>query len=281
MRALRLTRRGLLVVLLVAQCATPARFAAGQQGSERPVAILGIPAEIKDVEARLARATVERVQGVPFTVGFIGRTRVILGRSGVGKVNAAMVATLLVSHYAPSAVFFTGTAGALDPELQPADVVVGSAVGHHDFGNATVKEFARRPTRSAVTGDVNPMFIPADERLLEAARRAARTIAPGPAPGSTRPPIVREGIIVTGDAFVANPAQRNELRRALGAVAVEMEGAAVAQVCWQLGVPVLIIRSITDGADGDTPDAYRVNIEAASRNAAILTMAVVAQLAGR
>ena len=75
--------------------------------------------------------------------------------------------------------------------------------------------------------------------------------------------------------------QRDELHRALGAAAVEMEGAAVAQVCFQLGVPVLIIRSITDTADGGTPDAYRVNVEAASRNAATLTMAVVRQLASQ
>jgi adenosylhomocysteine nucleosidase len=279
--AVRVTRRVLLVVLLVALGAPPARPASGQQGSGRPVAILGIPTEIKDVEARLAGATVERVQGVAFTVGSIGRTRVILGRTWAGTVNAAMVATLLMSHFAPSAVFFTGTAGAIDPELQPGDVVVGSAVGHHDFGAATVKEFARRPTRNPLTGDQNPMFFPADERLLGAARRASRTITPGRAPGSTRASVIREGIIVTGNAFVANPAQRDELRRVLGALAVEMEGAAVAQVGWQLGVPVLIIRSITDGADGGTPDAYRVNIEAASRNAATLTMAVVAELAGQ
>jgi adenosylhomocysteine nucleosidase len=60
-----------------------------------------------------------------------------------------------------------------------------------------------------------------------------------------------------------------------------MEGAAVAQVCWQLGVPFLVIRSITDSANGGTPDAYRVNIDAASRNAATLTLAVIADAADR
>jgi adenosylhomocysteine nucleosidase len=193
-------------------------------------------------------------------------------------VNAAMIATLLVSHYAPSAVLFTGTAGALDPELMPADVVIASAIGYHDFGYATEKAFTRGPTRNPLTGAVNPMLFPADERLLAAARRAARGITPGPAPGTTRMPVVREGLIVTGDAFVANPLQRDEMRRALGASAVEMEGAAVAHVSWQLGVPVLVIRSITDSADGGTPNAYRVNIDTASRNAAMLTLAIVAQL---
>jgi adenosylhomocysteine nucleosidase len=60
-----------------------------------------------------------------------------------------------------------------------------------------------------------------------------------------------------------------------------MEGAAVAQVCWQLGVPFLVIRSITDSADGGTPDVYRVNIDAAGRNTATLTLAVIADAADR
>jgi adenosylhomocysteine nucleosidase len=99
-----------------------------------------------------------------------------------------------------------------------------------------------------------------------------------PAPGSTRVPVVREGVIVTGDAFVGNPDQRNEMRRSLKAAAVEMEGAAVAQICSQLGVAFIVIRSITDNADGSTADAYRTNLEVASRNAAMLTLAIVADV---
>jgi hypothetical protein len=68
---------------------------------------------------------------------------------------------------------------------------------------------------------------------------------------------------------------------AMNAAAVEMEGAAVAQVCWQLGVPFMVIRSITDKADGSTVDAYRTNLEVASRNAATLTLAVIADLAAK
>ena len=219
------------------------------------------------------RATVERVQGVAFMVGFLGQSRVIVGRSGAGKVNAAMIATLLVSHYAPSAVLFTGTAGALDLELKPADVVIGSSIGYHDFGATTEKGLIRRPTRNPVTGDLNPPLFPADKTAARD-RPPRGTYAHARARAwTTRVPVVREGVIVTGDVFVANPAQRDEMRRVLGAAAVEMEGAAVVHVCAQLGVPVLVIRSITDSADGGTLDAYRVNLEAASRNAAALTMA--------
>lgn len=270
----RVTRRALM--LLAASLSLSAPMSA--QKPAQPVVVLGVPAEVKDVEAELIRPAVERVQGVPFTAGVIGSTRVILGKTNAGKVNAAMMTALAVSHFAPSAVFFTGTAGAIDPELKPADVVIATAIGYHDFGAATAGGFVRRPTNNPATGDVNPAFFPPAEGLLNAARRLAPTVKLTLAPGSTRVPVVREGVIVTGDAFVGDPAQRDEMRRSLKASAVEMEGAAVGHVSTQLGVPFLVIRSITDSADGSTPDAYRTNLEVASRNAAALTLAVITHL---
>jgi adenosylhomocysteine nucleosidase len=276
MMQLLVTRRALLGLLAACLLSSPV---VAQQSAARPVVILGVPGEVKDVEAQLTRATLERVQGVPFSVGMIGSTRVILGKTNAGKVNAAMMTALAVNHYAPSAVFFTGTAGAIDPQLNPADVVIATSIGYHDFGAATAGGFVRRPTSNPVTGGANPAFFAPDERLLGAARRLAPTLKFASAPGTTRVPAVRDGVIVTGDAFVANPSQRDEMRRSLKASAVEMEGAAVAQVCWQLGAPFIVIRSITDNADGGTPDAYRTNLEAASRNAATLTLAVIADFA--
>jgi len=270
------TRRTLFVLLAwtLSLCSP----AAAQPSAPRAVAILGVPAEVKDVEAQLTGVSIERVQGVAFSVGVIGSTRVVLGKTNAGKVNAAMMAALVINHFAPSAVFFTGTAGAVDPDLKPGDVILGTAIGHHDFGASTPGGFVRRATNNPATGGANPAFFAPDERLLSAARRLAPTLKFVPAPGSTHVPAVREGIIVTGDSFVANPAQRDEMRTSLKASAVEMEGAAVAQVCWQLGVPFIVIRSITDNADGSTVDAYRTNLEAASRNAATLTLAVIADL---
>jgi adenosylhomocysteine nucleosidase len=154
-----------------------------------------------------------------------------------------MAATLLVDHFAPSAVIFTGTAGAIDPGLNPGDVVIGTAVGY-DFGDLTAATFNRTPTRNPANGRLDPAFFPADPNLLATARRAAGTVSLTD-PASR----IREGIIVTGDSSIANPSRRNELRKELDASAVEMEGAAVAQVCAHFGVPMIVIRSITDHAD--------------------------------
>ena len=110
---------------------------------------------------------------MPFTVSAIGTTRLILGKTNAGKVNAAMMTALAITHFAPSAVFFTGTAGAVDPELRPADVVIATEIGYHDFGASTAGGFVRRPTSNPATGVVNPAFFPPDERLWKAAETAS------------------------------------------------------------------------------------------------------------
>jgi adenosylhomocysteine nucleosidase len=266
-----------VVALLCAFACAPA----SRPANPSYVAVVGIPTEVAAIESALSDVDVQHVHGLTFTVGTRGTDRIVLARSGIGKVSAAMVATLLVDHYAPTAVFFSGTAGALDPELQPGDIVVGSAVGYHDYGNDTVAGFVRGQTRNPITGERNPRLFPANEALLDAARRAIPTLTLEAPAASGRAPSVREGIIVTGDSFVANPVRRDELRRTLNASAVEMEGAAVVQVCVQLGVPVLVIRSITDAADAGATANYQRFLESSGRNAAELTLATIRQLHGK
>jgi len=265
------------LVLAFALAAAPLHTFA-RQHADRLIGVIGITDEIATVEARLQSAQVTRIQGVVFTSGTIDGIRVVAARSGAGKVNAAFATTLLVDHFSPSAVVFTGTAGAIGTELNPGDVVIGSAVGYHDFGNITTGGFVRSATRNAASGKLDPPFFPADPALLAAARRAARTVKPSAGPDAKGPPSIREGLIVTGDAFVANPTNRENLRRDLNASAVEMEGAAVAQVCTRFGVPAIIIRSITDHADGGAPGSYERYVGVASRNAAELALATIHEI---
>ena len=276
----RLYRRPSIAVVLLGLALFVAwTHAAAQQQGSRLFAVIGIPSEIAPVEARLEAATVTRVQGIVFTSGTIAGARIVAVRAGVGKVNAAMAATLLVDHFAPSTVIFTGTAGAIDADLNPGDVVIGTAVGYYDFGSVTAGGFVRSPTRNPVSGRIDPAFFPAGPELLAAARRAAGTVKPQRPDLETGPtPRIREGLIVTGDAFVSSPSRRAELRRELNASAVEMEGAAVAQVCVRFGVPIIVIRSITDRADGDAVGSYQRFVNVASRNAADLALATIHEL---
>jgi adenosylhomocysteine nucleosidase len=219
------------------------------------------------VEAALAGTI-----GIAFAsrCGCAVRTAIVAVRSGVGKVSAAMAATLLLDHLSPSAVIVSGTAGAVGVELDAGDVVIGTGVGYHDYGNVTVDGLVRTPTRDYASGRIDPAFFPAGPDLLAAARRAAEAM---------KGMRIREGLIVTGDAFMSSPARRTELRRELNAVAVEMEGASVAQVCLRFGVPVIVIRSITDRADGNAGQSYAKFRDTASRNAADLALATIRELA--
>lgn len=251
-----------------------------QERAGRLVAVMGITREIAPVEARLEAAAASQIQGVVFTSGTIDRQPVVAVRSGAGKVNAAFAATLLLDHFSPAAAVFTGTAGAVDLQLNPVDVIIGTAVGYHDFGAVTTAGFVRTATRNAASGQLDTAFFPADPRLLAAARRAAATVKParGSDSGTSPAPRIQEGLIVTGDAFVANPTRRSDLRRELNASAVEMEGAAFAQVCARFGVPAIVIRSITDHADGDATGSYQRFVDVASRNAADLTLATIHEM---
>jgi uridine phosphorylase len=146
----RSTAASVLVILLLVCVGSTA---AAQEPVSPPIALIGIPSEIAPVESRVQNAVTRRIQGFVFTSGTIEGARVVVARSGVGKVNAAVVATLLVEHFTPSVVLFTGTAGALDTKLNPGDVVIGIGVGYHDFGvlrNAVSRE-APRVTRSLVS----------------------------------------------------------------------------------------------------------------------------------
>jgi len=199
-----------LVGLVAVFCAAPGT----QQLSGRLVAVIGITREIAPVEARLQSPTVERIRDVVFTSGTIDGARIMTVRVGVGKVNAAEATTLLLDHFLPAAVIFSGTAGAVDPDLNPGDVVIGTAVGHHDFGTVTASAFVRGPTRDPASGQVDPIFFPAGPELLAAARRAAVTVKPSRLPDAEPGPAARisEGVIVTGDSFISSVVRRDELR---------------------------------------------------------------------
>ena len=247
--------------------------------SQPIVGVLGITSEVIAVEQRLQDAREVTVRGQVFRVGTLNGRPVAVGRSGAGKVNAAVVTTLLINEFEPSAVFFSGTAGAIDQGLYPGDVVIGTAVAQHDIGVTTAAGLERRGLRNGVSGDRDPILLPAPAALLAAARAAVTGLIL-PAGGATagRVPKITEGVIVTGDTFMSDVARRDELRANLGATAVEMEGAAVVQTCRQFGVPCLIVRSITDRADGTATDNYERYRPAASENAAAVVAATIARL---
>ena len=250
--------------------------------SEPPVALLGaMDAEVQPLLAALTDREAVNVLGIPCVTGKLDGRPVVVAATGIGKVNAAMTTALIVERFSPTAVIFTGVAGALDPGLQPGDVVIGENYVQHDLVNHTEEGAVPRRVRNPRDGVENPIRLEASPSLLALARQAAPGLLLERAetdPGA-RAPRVSFGTIVTGDSFVGAAAKKTALRDDFGAAAVEMEGAAVAQVSHQLGVPFLVVRGLSDRAGGQARAEAQRNLGVAARNAAMTALAIARLLA--
>ena len=222
-----------------------------------------------DQEVALLRAQMSDVEelslaGCEFYSGQLAGQQVVLTRSGIGKVAAAVATTLLLDRFAPDCVINTGSAGGFDPELHIGDVVISSEVRHHDvdvtgFGY----EIGQVPQMPAA-------FI-ADERLKALARAAVAELQEGIQS--------KEGLICTGDQFMCDPERIAKARTDFPTMAaVEMEGAAIAQVCHQFGVPFVVTRSLSDIAGKESPDSFDAYLEIASRNSSAMVIAMLKRM---
>ncbi|WP_209979034.1 5'-methylthioadenosine/adenosylhomocysteine nucleosidase [Paenibacillus eucommiae] len=173
--------------------------------------------------------------GIAFYEGtFLGR-EVVVCKTGVGKVNAAITTQILIDQYGVDSVIFTGVAGALDPQLNIGDIVISDECMQHDM-DVTALGFNK-----GIIPYADKSIFAADVKLVELA------VASGNELFSER---VKRGRILSGDQFIANRDVVADLHQHLGGVCVEMEGAAVAQVCSINEIPFVIIRSMSDKADG-------------------------------
>ncbi len=250
--------------------------ASAQLYKTRPVtALLGaFDAEVTLVKQSVKHPRVHVLNGISFTTGRIGKNRVVVAETGIGKANAAMTTAFVLAHFRPERVLFTGIAGGVNPDLQPGDIVLGRQVAHHDYGWVTMDQQPSKQTRNGLNKTDNPLYFPADSVLLAKATALAKTIPFESIPSTSRPPSVVVGTIVTGDVFVSSEEKVTQLRREFNAEATEMEGASVAQVCYQEQVPCLVIRSLSDKANGNARQDMRTFFGIAARNSAMLVIAL-------
>lgn len=173
--------------------------------------------------------------GITYYEGQWEDKEVVLCKCGVGKVNASVCTQILLDSFGVDAVIFTGVAGALHPDLEIGDIVVATDCQHHDM-DVTALGFPR-----GVIPFTEVSVFDADEQLVSAAVKASEQVTSGK---------TMTGRILSGDQFIANRDMVRELYETMQGMCTEMEGAAVAQVCVMNGVPFVVIRSMSDKADG-------------------------------
>lgn len=255
---------------------------AADEAREPVTVILGAQTrEISMLREELNDRQEKDVLGLRYWEGEIAGRRTVIARMASGKVNAAMFATLAIEHFKPSEIIVTGIAGGLNPDLGPGDIVIASRVIHHDGGRIHPDGFEYRGSRNPVHGGRHPVFMEPAGYLLEIAQRAAKKTKLIPIKhgddDSTAPVAVRviTGTVATGDTFVASDEKRNQLREHLEADAVEMEGAAVHQVCETLGVSCIVIRSMSDMADNSAIVDLQAFADVAATNSAHIVLEIL------
>jgi adenosylhomocysteine nucleosidase len=234
---------------------------------QAPTRRLGIMTAMNEEFSYLSRhitnASTRDIGPRTFHEGRIHDTEVVLVCARIGKVAAATTATALIQGYDVDEILFTGVAGGIAPHVGVGDIVIGKDLVQHDFDIKGLLGCSRFTIPL-----LNVSHIPACERLLDTANRAAewtrndaeykRAIASLVA----REPVVHCGTIASGDIFVSSPEEKAELLAHLpDLLCVEMEGAAVAQVCAEHKVPYVVARVISDAANGNAHVDFTTFIE--------------------
>lgn len=212
--------------------------------------------EVESLKQAVENAKITKLAGMEFCEGTLDGKPVVVVKCGVGKVNAGTCTQLLISVFGAGCIINTGVAGSLDASIDIGDIVVSTDAVQHDY-DITALGFT--PGALYETGEAS---LPADEEMRKSAVNAVKECAPEVH--------VFEGRVCSGDQFVSSMEQKERIQAGFGGLCCEMEGGAIAQICCQNGIPFVIIRAISDKADGSAEMDYSEFVhEAAERCAAI------------
>lgn len=219
--------------------------------------------EVEQLKSEMTVDTISKKAGMDFYEGVLNGTRVVVVRSGVGKVNAALCTQILADQFEVTHIINTGVAGSLNAALDIGDILISTDALHHDV-DATI--FGYRP------GEVPQLGIrefPASRELAQAAKDACEKVNPD----------IHAvlGRVVSGDQFISDKTVKERLIREFQGDCTEMEGASIAQGAYLNDIPFVIIRAISDKADDSAQMDYPVFEAAAAKHSA----ALVREMAGR
>lgn len=242
--------------------------------------VAAMPEEFELLTSRFRAASAKTVGPRDFFSATVAGRDLIFVCSRIGKVAAASTATTLIQSFGVDAVLLTGVAGGIGTQVRIGDVVVANALVQHDIDLKGVLGCRRFDVPL-----LNCSAISADTELTRVAKEAAQELVRDSeyvravSALALRKPSSYSGVIASGDQFINSSSERGELERLIpGLLAVEMEGAAVAQVCVEQGVPFAVSRVISDSADQDATFDFATFIQKA---AAVGSERLVAEFVAR
>ena len=220
--------------------------------------------EVASLKEHLTYSTVTSAAGMDFNEGILGSTPVVVVRSGIGKVNAAICTQLLIDRFGVTHIINTGAAGSLNNEINIGDFVISTDVMYHDVDGTF---FGYAPGEVPQMGLVS---FPADTALRAKAAECCRSAAPDVG--------VFEGRIASGDQFVHERAVKDHIKEITNADCCEMEGCAIAHTAYVNNTPFVIIRAISDKADESMFVSYDEFEKKAAADCAALVLEMVKTL---
>ena len=227
------------------------------------IAIMGaMPEEITPILEKVGTYDVVNYAGNRYYEATYKGIELVIAYSKIGKVFSTLTATTMIEKFGAEKLLFSGVAGAISPELRVGDLVVATQLAQHDLDiTAFGHPFGYVPEGS--------VFIDTDKTLLSLSKEVASEMGKK----------VKEGIIATGDQFVANEERKNWIGETFGADALEMEGGSVGVVCNALEIPFFILRAISDAADMDASFSFDEFLETSAVESAEFVMKMVDKLA--
>lgn len=220
-----------------------------------------MPEEIAPILEFLQEYRSYEIAGNVYYQGQYKGSDVVVAYSKIGKVFASLTASVMIQHFKAKKLLFSGVAGAISEDLHIGDLIAATKLCQHDLD---ITAFGH-PYGYVPEGKV---YVEADKELLFIAQSVAKELGIK----------LKEGIIATGDQFIADPAKKEWIKKTFNADALEMEGAAVSVVCDAFDVPFFVLRSISDAADMDAGFDFDTFLESSSRVSAAFLRSMLDKL---
>ena len=259
--------RGIGIIMVAAVAVVVMAVAVGSpalssnETQERYGIIGALSEEVERLLDEMNETDCQKIGDTEFHVGKLCGKNVIVAQCGEGKVNAAMCAQTMITHFGATAVINTGVAGTLSAEVTIGHIVISTEAVQHDY------DYKEKTGAPGIIPNVGTVAIKADDKLRETAANAISKTAFGT--------VVHQGRVCTGDQFISELDEIQKIKDNFGGLCCEMEGGAIAQVCYLNKVPFVIIRAISDGLD---PEDFEKFVKEMAALCANMTMEMLKEL---